>query len=142
MLFLEYEDFKSKCLETQKMYDAILAEKEELFQRTQPQAIRVDKEKVSGGGGNNAFDAYLMETCRKQIDERLAEVKSLLDDRNQLLSLKSKELKASKDVRDKVYRLRFLEHKRVYLIAKYVNYSEAHVYRIIDFIQKKINERK
>ena len=142
MLFLEYEDFKNKCLETQKMYDAILAEKEELFQRTQPQAVNAEKEKVVGGGGNNAFDIYIMEKDRKQIDERLAEVKSLLDDRKQLMALKYQELRASKDVKDKVYRLRFIEHKRVYLIAKYVNYSEAHVYRIIDFIQKRINERK
>lgn len=138
MLFVEYEDFRIKCLETQKMYDQILAEKEELFQRTQPQSTRADKEKVSGGSGVNAFDSYLMEKDRLRIDERLMEVKSLLDDRKQLLSLKYQELRSSKDVKDKVYRFRFLEHKRVYWIAKQVNYSEAQVYRIIDFIQRHI----
>lgn len=142
MIYLDYEQFKDRYLETQKKYDEILAEKEELFAMTQPKAIRFDKERVSGGDPVNSFEQYVIRKEKQRIDERLLEAKSLLDDRERLLKLKEKQLRESKDISDKVYLLRFIEHKRVYLVAKMVNYSEPQVYRILDGIRKRIKERK
>ena len=142
MIYLDYEQFKDRYLETQKKYDEILAEKEELFAMTQPKAIRFDKERVSGGDPVNSFEQYVIRKEKQRIDERLLEAKSLLDDRERLLKLKEKQLRESKDISDKVFLLRFIEHKRVYLVAKMVNYSEPQVYRILDGIRKRIKERK
>lgn len=136
MVYLVYEEFLSRYLETQERYNEILSEKEELFQRTQPRSMTYDQERVSGGGGTNAFDAYVIAKDKKKIDERLSEVKSLLDDRKQLLSLKEQELRASKQMIDKVYRMRYLDRMRVNRIASTLCYSEMQIYRFL----KKIDD--
>ena len=56
MVYLEYERFKVKYLEIQNNYNDILTEKENLFTKTQPNAIRYDKENVQGGTFENGFD--------------------------------------------------------------------------------------
>lgn len=142
MLYLEYEDFKAKYLETQRKYDEILSEKEELFQRTQPTAMNIDKERVSGGTKSNPFESYLIAKEKKQIDERLAEVKGLLDDREKLLNLKLEELRYSNAIEDKIYRMRHIDRIRIYKIARMVNYSEAQVYRILANIAENIKMRE
>lgn len=142
MLYLDYELYKVRYLETQKKYNEILSEKEELFTKTQPKAIKYDKEKVSGGGGSNAFDDYLIAKDEKRIDERLAEVKSLLDDRKVLLDLKEKELRRSKDTIDKIYVRRFLDHAKVNRIASQIGYSESQVYRILNIISESVKHAR
>ena len=142
MLYLDYELYKIRYLETQKKYNEILSEKEELFTRTQPKAVRYDKEKVSGGSGSNAFDDYLIKKDEKRIDERLAEAKSLLDDRKLLMELKEAELRASKDTIDKIYVRRYLDHVRVNRIASQIGYSESQIYRILNVISESVKHAR
>lgn len=142
MLFLDYEEYKNRYIASQKRYDEILQEKEELFARTQPNAVRFDKEKVTGGTIENAFDAYLVNKERKQIDDRLAEAKNLLNDRKRLLALKREELNASNEILDKVYRLNRIEHIRAYKIARIINYSVSQVYRFLEQIDRVIEKMR
>lgn len=143
MLYEEYEGLKEKFREAQERVDAILAEKEALFAKTQPGAIKYDKERVSGGPQENTFESYLTELERKQIDKRLAEAKALLQERKTLLDYKLEELRESRTLYDKIYRQRFVEGWRVYKISKTVNLSESQVYRIIKKIQASLkNARK
>ncbi len=139
-LYQEYELFKLKLSETQMRYNRILSEKENLFARTQPQGIKLDYEPVSGGKFVNAFDQYLIDKERAKIDERLAEVKSILDDRKELMKLKEDEMRASKDPECKIYCLRYIDRIRVFKISKMVSYSEAQVYRYLDIIKKSVQE--
>ena len=74
--YIDYEKCKNQSYEVQRKYNNLLAEKERLFSATQPQAIKFDKEVVSGGKPGNSFENYLMIKERKQIDERLAELKT------------------------------------------------------------------
>lgn len=141
MIYLDYEMFKSKYLETQVKYNAILTEKEDLFTRTQPNAIRYDKERVQSSGGiGNGFDEYLIAKESKKIDERLEEVKSLLDDREKLLRLKEKELRLSNDKMDRIYLLRYVEGIKPHKIAKSLNYSVSQVYRVLNQIESSIQK--
>lgn len=142
MLFLDYEDYKNRYIASQKQYDEILQEKEELFARTQPNAVRFDKEKVTGGTIENAFDAYLVKKERKQIDERLAEAENLLNDRKKLLALKLEELNASNEILDKVYRLNRIEYIRPFKVARIVNYSVSQVYRLLEQIDRMIEKMR
>lgn len=142
MVYLDYEAFKAKYLETQRSFDAILQEKEELFARTQPNAVRFDKERVSGGKIPNPFEDYMIAKEKKQIDQRLAEAKSILDDRERLLRLKEAELRASKAVIDRVYVLRYIERMRVYKIMRKLNYSERQIYRMLETIEESKHGRK
>ena len=133
-----YEEYKNKYYETQREYDIILTEKEKLFSITQPSAIKFDKEVVSGGITDNTFEKYLILKEEKKIDQRLKEIKSILDDRKRLLKLKEQELRTSSDVQDKIYMYRYIDKLNVYKIAKLVGYSEPQVYRILKKIQRNL----
>lgn len=143
MVYLEYEEYKRKYHEIQKQYDRILLENEELFQRTQIQGIDYEREKVNGGKGSNVMELYIAEKDFRKIDERLAEVKILLDGRKRLLDLKREELRESKELVDKVYRMKYLDHMKVREISDKLCYSKAQLYRIVEKIDEEIkNETK
>lgn len=140
MIYIEYEVYKTKYKETQSIYDEILTEKERIFQKTQSKAIRYDVEKVSSGTYSNILDNYIVEKDEKRIDERLEEVKSLLDDRERLLKLKEKELRESKALYDKIYRMHYLDRMKPYRISEFIGYSKSQIYRILDKIDKNIKD--
>ena len=85
---------------------------------------------------HNSFDDYLISKEKKRIDERLFEIKSILNDRKELLKLKETELRKSKNSVDIIYRMRFLDHMHITNISIIVHYSESQVYRIL----QRINE--
>ena len=116
---------------TQQNYNDLLTEKERLFVRTQPNAIRYDKLNVKSSPNSNVLEDYVIEKEKKQLDRRIAEMKVLLDDRRNLMLLKEAELRKSKDMYDRIYTMRYLEDMSVERIAKKVNYSVSQVYRIL-----------
>lgn len=143
MLYLEYEFYRLKYVETQQKFDELLSEKETLFARTQPKAVNYDGDHVSGGNATNKFEEYIEAKDRKRIDERLAEIKSILEDRERLLRLKEKELRASEDIRDKVFYMRYIDRMRIYKIANICHYSEMQIYRILHIINDSLkHDRK
>lgn len=143
MLYLQYEDFKNKYHDTQKAYDEILTEKEELFTKTQPQAVQYDRDRVSGGTASNKFEEYVIAKDKKRIDERITEVKEILEERERLLRQKEKELRKSANIFDKVYYMRNIDRMRIYKIANACHYSEAQIYRILHVISESLkHDRK
>lgn len=138
MLYIEYEEYKTRYYEVQKKYNQILNEKEELFARTQPKATQITGEKTTGGKHVNAFDEYLIQKEKKNIDQRLEEVKSILEDRERLVKLKELELRASKDSYDKIYRCRYLDRLTIEKTARISNYSRSQVFNILKKIRKSI----
>lgn len=140
-VYIVYEDFKNKYLETQKKYDEILKEKEELFLKTQPKAIVYDKDKIDAGYIHNAFDEYLIAKEKARIDERLIEVKIILRDREQLLYLKEQELRSSKNHIDQIYRMRYIDFYNIRKIAKISCYSESQIYRILERMKKTLEKQ-
>lgn len=138
LLYVEYEEYKNKYYEVQRKYDEILGEKEVLFVKTQPKAVKFDGEKVSGGSPVNAFDEYLIMKEKKNIDQRLKEVKSILDDRARLVELKEEELRASNNVQDKIYRYRYLDRFTIDKITRLVNYSRPQIFRILKTIRNNL----
>lgn len=135
MLYEEYEIYKNKFYEAQRKYNDILNEKEELFAKTQPKATNITGEKTTGGKRENLFDEYLIQKEKKNIDARLKEVKSILDDRERLLKLKEQELRASKHSYDKIYKYKYLDRLTVEKITKLVSYSRPQVFRILKKIR-------
>ena len=132
-----YEEAKEKYTEAQIHYADLLSQKEEIFQRTQPSAVRFDKDVVSGGGGENPLEAYAIQIER--IEMRLGLAHEIVENRAFLLKHAREELMESPDFRDKVYRMRFLQRMRVQKIADAVHYSEPTIWRTLRQIQK---ERK
>lgn len=138
MLYVEYEEYKSRYYEVQRKYNDILNEKEELFARTQPKATQISGEKTIGGKHENAFDEYLIQKERKNIDKRLAEVKSILDDRERLVKLKEQEIRASNNSYDKIYRCRYIDRLTIDKTVRISNYSRSQVFNILKEIRKHI----
>lgn len=139
MIYKEYVEYKTKYYEAQNIYDVVLNEKEVLFLKTQPKATDYDKERVSGGSPNNAFDSYLIAKEKKQIDARLEEAKSILEDREKLFKLKEEELRASKDWNDIIYIYYYIENLSIRKIAMRIPFSATQIFRIIQIIRKNIN---
>lgn len=135
-VYMDYERFRKEYIETQNKFDEILKEKELLFSKTQPKSPKWDK--VGSSGQQNPFEEYLILKEKRQIEKRLAEAKTLLEDRKKLLMLKQQELMNSKNNVDKIYRMRYIEHINITRIAMSVNYSESQVYRILNNIRQNI----
>jgi predicted nuclease with TOPRIM domain len=140
--YIAYEDFRNKYLDAQKKYNEILMEKEDLFQKTQPKSVIYDKEKINTGYIQNAFDDYLNAKEKSRIEERLNEIKSILDDRGRLLHLKERELLNSKSHIDQIYKMRYLDCYNIRKIAKISCYSVSQVYRILESIKKTLKNKK
>lgn len=138
MVYVEYNQIRTKYLLAQIQYDAILTEQEELFARTQPQAVNLEKERVTGGANNSPFDAYLIAKEQKHIDERLKEVKGILDDRKELLDLKERELRASKDWYDIIFKYYYLDNLSIRQIESRIPYSRRQIYRFINIIKSNL----
>ena len=138
MVYVEYSQIRTKYILAQMQYDAILSEQEELFLRTQPQAVNVEKERVTGGDPINTFDAYLIAKEQKRIDERLKEIKGILDDRKELLDLKERELRASKEWSDIVFKYYFLDNLSIRQIENRIPYSRRQIYRFINIIKSNL----
>lgn len=132
-VYVDYEKFKKKYHDAQNKFDAILKEKEALFSRTLPKSPKWDKIGFSLQS-HNSFDDYLIAKEKKKIDQRLHEIKSILNDRERLLQLKEVELRKSKNNVDIIYRMRFLDHIHITNISLMVHYSESQVYRILQSI--------
>ena len=141
MVYIHYEHLKVLYIRASIQVDKILREKEELFQRTQPQGITAG-EKVQSSVKADAFDRYLIAVDEQMIDARLSEAKKILEERKNLLTVKEFDLRMSKDLDDMVYVMRYLEHMKIREIAESLHYSEAHIYRITSEIRRKIKVLK
>lgn len=142
MNYIEYEIYRIKYLDSQQAYDDILTEKEELFAKTQPKSVKFDQERVGGGIPESTFDSYLIEKERKKIDLRLAEAKTIMEEREELLQVKEQELRNSNEVIDKLYCLKVLDRLKMARIARIINYSESHIYRLMGEIYRNIKKMR
>lgn len=142
MIYLEYEMYKIKYAESQEQFNMILTEKERLFTKTLPIAIRYDKDKVQSSPTGNMLEDYIIAMDDEQINERLSQLRQLLSDRSMLLQLKENELRQSRDIPDRVYVHRFIDGHGINRIAKDLNYSKSQIYRILGQIRKRCDKMR
>ena len=142
MIYLDYEECKIKYAQLQIQFNQVLTEKERLFTRTLPNAIRYDKDHVQSSPDSNVLEDYVVALEESKIDESLGRLRQLLEDRERLLELKEKELRKSRDKDDKIYRFRFLDGYGINKIARTLNYSKSQVYRILSQIEKRCDKMR
>lgn len=138
MIYIEYEEYKSKYHAAQKEFNDILTEQEKLFSKTQPQSTDYSKDKVKSSSFSNPFANYVIAKQEKLIDERLVEARSILKDRRTLLLAKEEELNKSKDYIDIVYKLYYIDKLSIRKIGEEINYSKSQIYEILRKIQKNL----
>lgn len=142
MLYLEYDNLCRRYTDIRLTWDALMEEKETLFSRTLPTAVQLDREKVSGGTPQNAFDEYLIRKEQLHIDEQIKEAESIIESRWEMLKAKEAELRSSKNLHDRIYTMRYIDHSRVVNIARKIGYSESQIYRILEIIDANIKMRE
>ena len=140
MLYLDYALYLQKYQDAQLRLDRVLSEREELFGRTQPNATDYGKDRVSGTPDAAPFDAYLIAKEKTRIDERILEAQEILRDRENLLKMKERELRSSKDTHDRIYCMRVLDRWSAHRIAGRIGYSTAQIYRIIRIIEDRCKD--
>lgn len=134
--FVCYEIFKSKYLDAQQKLNAIIEEKENLFSRTQPKSPNWDK--MPSSENENAFDSYLIAKEKTKIDQRIKEMQKIVDERRSLLRQKEQELYESKDLCDKIYRMKYLESKTVPDLMRKLHFGRTQIYKFISIVQSEI----
>ena len=142
MIYLEYEEYRIRYNELQVQFNAVLTEKESLFTKTQPNAIRYDKEKVQSSFDGNVLEEYVITMDEKGLDNKLNWLRQCLEDREKLLDMKEKELRKSQDKQDKIYVYRFLDGYGINRISRSLNYSKSQIYRILSQIQKRCDKMR
>ena len=142
MIYLDYEMYRIIYLDLQEKFNNVLMEKERLFTKTQPNAIRYDKEKVQVPVGFNVMEEYVISLDEKKIDEQLNGLRQVLDDREKLLIMKEKELRKSQDKNDRIYVYRYLDGYGINRIARSLSYSKSQVYRILGDIKKRCDKMR
>lgn len=140
MLYVDYEISRRRYEETRKAFESMLDEKEVLFVRTQPGAVRFDKVRVTGGKQANSFEEYIAAKEKAQIDERLTEMRSILEDRRLVLESKEQDLRKSTEILDRVYCLRMIDKMRIYKISRITHYSDRQIHRFISCIIRTIKD--
>ncbi len=118
----------------------LLNEQEVLFNRTQPSSPVIDSEKVDGGKKDNSIEEYLVKKDQKKLEDRIEIAKKILIERKELVEHYVGALKASHDIKNQIYYLKYIKGMKPKEISWKVNYSEVHVYRIINNIKRRLNK--
>lgn len=133
-----YERAKAKYITAQDTYKAAVDRKSELFQRTQPQAISIKADKITGGGISNPLEDYMIAKDKLRLDDRIREAWDLLRERERILQTAERDLRQSVALYDRIYTARYLDAHSVESIASHLHYSKRQVYRILDTISAKM----
>lgn len=140
MIYLEYEEYRAKYLDLQGQFSHYLTQKEEIFTKALPNAIRYDRERVQCTVDSNPLEEYAIQLDEAHIDENLSRLRQLLEDRERLLSMKEMELRKSPDKFDRVYVCRYLDGHGINRICRSMNYSRSQVYKILGQIKRRCNK--
>lgn len=136
MVYIDYERYKIRLMESQERFNEMLTEKERLFTQVMPNAIRYDKDQIQSCPDGSMLEDYVISLEDKHIDDKLRSLRQIMDDRMSLLEVKEKELRASAEIPDRIYVRVYLDGFKVKRVAREINYSKSQVYRIIDKIEK------
>lgn len=138
MIYKDYQRHKADLIQALKDYSNLLDEKAELFQRTQPSAVTLDR--VGSGGtmvsGTDQVDAYLIQSERKQLDERLKDARDIVNGMKERLDNDELLLSLSPDRIDHVYLYRYVKGRSASDTASILHYSQSYVFKMCREIEK------
>ena len=134
MIYAEYEKMWAVIKKQEKELFELINKRDELFLKTQPKATKLDKEKVDGNKTSNMMESYIIK--QESYTRRINQLQVSLDDRYQALNRKREELRASKNVYDRIYYLKYIEKLSTFKIGKMAGYDRTSVWRYLKKIEK------
>jgi len=134
MIFEEYESTWEKIRKKEKKLIELINKREELFDKTQPQGTKYDKELVDGKNPKNIIEEYIIQ--KEYMNEKINQLNTTLDDMYQILKRKREELKLSRNLYDRIYYLNYIEKLNIQKIANMIGYDRTSIWRHLKRIEK------
>lgn len=134
MIFEEYESTWEKIRKKEKKLIELINKREELFDKTQPQGTKYDKELVDGKNPKNIIEEYIIQ--KEYMNEKINQLNTTLDDMYQILKRKREELKLSRNLYDRIYYLNYIEKLNTQKIANMIGYDRTSIWRHLKRIEK------
>lgn len=134
-IYPKYEITKCRYDRIQEQFASVLLEKEGLFTKALPNAIRYDKDRVQTTVEGNVLEEYVISLEEKDIDAKLDALRQSLSDWEILLEIQEGILRKSPDRYDRIYVLKYLDGCSIKKICKIMNYSRSQLYKILNQIK-------
>lgn len=140
MIYRDYIRHKADLVQALKDYSDALDEKAELFQRTQPSSVSFDRIGTTGtrGSGTDQIDEYLIQTQRRQLDERLRDARDIVELMKERLANDETMLSMSEDAVDRVFLVRYVKNRSAADTASILHYSQSYVFKLCREIEKSV----
>ena len=126
--YLEYEQIKAKYTDLQERFARVLLEKERLFTRTLPSAIRYDKDKIQSTVDGSPLEDFVISVDTKEIDIKIKRLRHHLNDWGVLLTVKETALRKSPTLIDRIYVMRYLDGYSVNKVCRTLHYEKSRIY--------------
>lgn len=127
----EFDGIERGYKAARQLLRELLERDDELFQRTQPGAIRYDQDKVQSSGGEDKLLAYVAQRQAEHLDDRIRIARLHVTEWEEYRMRSLQELRRSRNPEDRVYVLRMVDGLSVRKVARLVGYDKRHVYRIL-----------
>lgn len=129
-MWYEYRKAIEDLDQAQKDLKEVLDLQEEAFQMTQPKSVQTDKD--GGSGVYMDKTAEYMERVEKMaLRERLQTAREALAAKRERVEAVMILLKTSNLLEDRIYYLRYIDHRPAQDIASILHYSQSYVYKTL-----------
>lgn len=128
-MWYEYRQALKALDQAQKDLKELVDLQEEIFSTTQPKSVPMDKE--GRGGYSDRSADYLVKMEAVHLRERLMVAREALAAQKERVEAVLVLLKASGLIEDRVFYLRYIEHRPAQDIASILHYSQSYVYKTL-----------
>lgn len=137
-LFVEYEAVKVETNKARRKFENLLDKKAEYFYKTQPQSGDTEEQADTKSNSSKQLNyTLLLEKIEKKIDNQ----RELLKNREERLKFKEIELRASKEILDRVYVYCYIEKKSPSKIYRLIPCSRSNAYNYKEKIEEKLGKK-
>lgn len=133
-MWYEYRQALKDLDQAQKDLKEILDLQEEAFQITQPKSMGTNEGRSTSYSDKPA--EYMVRLEALNIKERLAVTREALQAKKERVEVLLMLLKGSDLMEDRVYYLRFIEHRHASDIASMLHYTQSYVYKTLKKFEK------
>lgn len=137
-LYIEYMKMRYSYNETISRLNTLLDAQEAAFTRTLPKAIRYDLQRVNHSPYADMLEDYLMDI--EEIEEKIRSVRLILIERRENLDRIEEQLRASKNLQDRIFVGRFIDGKSVVKLSHELSYSPERIYQILKEMKPNITK--
>lgn len=133
-MWYEYRQALKALDQAQKDLKELVDLQEEIFSTTQPKSVTMDKE--GRGGYSDRSADYLVKMEAVHLRERLMVAREALAAQKERVEAVLVLLKASGLIEDRVFYLRYIEHRPANDIASILHYTQSYVYKTLKKFEK------